>query len=55
MTAMKKLKTSGRSPRKLAINKGKLPVLSQDELQNVNGGGDPPGDTHKADRSAFQY
>jgi bacteriocin-like protein len=55
MPAMKKRKTSGRSPRKLAIHKDKLQVLSQDELQNVNGGGDPPGGPHKADGSAYDY
>lgn len=55
MTAMKKRETSARSPNKLGINKEKLQALSQDELHNVNGGGDPPGRPHKADGSAFQY
>ncbi len=55
ITAMKKLETSAKAPKKLAINKVKLQVLSQDELENVDGGGDPPVPPHKAEGSAFQY
>jgi hypothetical protein len=43
------------SPVKLAINKDKLRVVPDDRLTEISGGGDPPADPHKADRSAFQY